>query len=197
VISFDLFLKGIDFFEIETGRNQELIKQLSGMEGLAFKLTCSSPRNSYQKDSSLDSDIKKYLLDNGNKLINPNFPQCPINIAYDFALRIGDKNVVFEIEKANKEKILYDYLKAHIYMDYGIDNVVIIAPKNWVHAHGTYDLFKVAKERISLCYQYQMGNEKKLKKILIVGFTQIYNNQIHSNTTLAKINQKCKLYFQT
>lgn len=158
-------------------------------------MTCKSPKNSYQLDSTLDNDIRNKLLKAGGKEFAPNLSKSPVSIEYDFAVNIGGKNVVFEIEKANKEKILYDFLKAHIYIEYNTDCVVIITPKNWVHKLGVNDLFKDAKERLSLCYEYKMGNEQ-LKNILIVGYSQFYNNSRYGKDTFKNINMQCEMHFK-
>lgn len=195
MISFDLSLGEIEFYEVEPNRNSDLISQLLCLEGIPYTMTCKSPNNSYQLDSSLDDDIRNKLLKAGGKAFAPNLSKSPVNVAYDFALNISGQNIVFEIEKANKEKILYDFLKAHIYMEYNTDCVVIITPKNWVHKLGVNDLFKDAKERLSLCYKYKMGNER-LKNILIVGYTQFYNGSRHTKETFKNINKQCEQHFK-
>lgn len=197
MISFDLSIKDIEAFELEKGVNQQIVNLALALENLTYKLICNSPRNSYQKESTLDTNIRNYLQSFGNGIINPKIDHCPINITYDFALRIGNSNVVFEIEKANKEKILYDFLKAHIYLDSNIDKFVIIAPKNWMHSLGYYDLFKTAKERLQLCYKYRMGDKMKLKNILVIGFNQYFKNQIHDAKSLEIINQQCREHFSS
>ena len=39
---------------------------------------------------------------------------------YDFAFSFAGKLIVVEVEKANREKILYDYLKFHMYLKTGL-----------------------------------------------------------------------------
>ncbi|MHB1151791.1 MAG: hypothetical protein ACYCWE_05820 [Eubacteriales bacterium] len=195
MISFDFSLGEIEFYEVKQSRDSDLINQLLCLEGIHYTLACKSPKNSYQLDSSLDNDIRNKLMKAGGKVFAPNLSQCPVNVTYDFALNISGNNTVFEIEKANKEKILYDFLKAHIYMEYNTDCVVIISPKNWVHKLGVNNLYKDAKERLDLCYKYKMGNER-LKNILIVGYTQIFNDSRYTKDTFTYINKQCEIHFK-
>lgn len=70
MISFDFSLGEIEFYEIEPNKNRDLILQLLCLEGIPYTMTCKSPKNSYQLDSSLDDDI-------GNKLLNWGQGICP------------------------------------------------------------------------------------------------------------------------
>jgi len=196
MLEFDFYLDEIEFFEIEKDVNQEIINELTILNNLSYRMSCKSNKNTYALDSYLDESIESIIEADGNTQIYPEFQDCYKNIDYDFAMQMGNKKVVFEIEKSNKEKILYDYLKAHIYMKYEIDNVVIIVPKNWIHSKGKINLFEIAKENIKLCYEYQMGNKKILEKIIIVGFTQMYKDEPLTIKGRKEIKKECKDYFQ-
>ncbi|OPX93693.1 MAG: hypothetical protein A4E53_00202 [Pelotomaculum sp. PtaB.Bin104] len=195
MIKFDMELRNIEFFVIEEGFQRELIYELQEMDGLKYKFICSSPTNSCQFDSTLDNEINKLLISNGHNKLLLQFSQSPVSIDYDFCLDIGGKTIVFEIEKANKEKVLYDYLKFHIYMEYGVNASVLLAPKNWVHTHGVYNLFDTATQRLSLCHRYGMGSPSKLRNILVVGFNQVHNGQILNGVIYKEMKKKAREAF--
>ncbi len=193
-IIFSFQMKDIEFFELDENENKQIINELHILEGLEYNIECKSPVNSYQKNPSLDENIKSFL-NKEYKKIKLSLTTCSVNIKYDFAFKIKNKNVIFEVEKANKEKMLYDILKAHIYLKNDADIVVIIAPKNWVHAKGEYKLFDILKERLKLCSDYGMGNPKVLKNIILMGYTQYYKNKIHCRETNKEMNDLCKMHF--
>ncbi len=55
--------------------------------------------------------------------------------------------MVVEVEKANREKILYDFLKFHMYLQSGADLGLLFLPKNYSHRGGEWDLFDWGKTR--------------------------------------------------
>ena len=105
MIEFDIKFKDVEFYEVEEGYHNELINELQKMDGLKYHFKCSSPKNSYQFASTLDNEIYRFLTSYGHSKLQPQFPQSPVRINYDLCLDIGGKTVVFEIEKANKEKV--------------------------------------------------------------------------------------------
>jgi hypothetical protein len=80
--------------------------------------------------------------------------------------------VVVEVEKANREKILYDFLKFHMYLQNGADLGLLFLPKNYSHRSGEWDLFDCGKTRHQQARDYGFGSQSILDRILIVGYQQ-------------------------
>jgi len=92
---------------------------------------------------------------------------------FDFAIRYKNANVVVEVEKANWEKVLYDFLKAHIYFASGADYVIIFVPKNYVHSgKSPTPSFQKARLRYDQCLSFGFGSPENLGRILLVGYEQ-------------------------
>lgn len=127
-------------------------------------------KNSGQCDSDLDERIAERL----NQMIGV----IPIHIAMpeikkkcDFSFRFKGQTVVVEVEKANWEKVLYDFLKAHMYFASGANFVVVFLPKNYVHSgKSPMKTFNQAKQRYDHCEQYGFGSPENLGRILLVGY---------------------------
>lgn len=170
--------------------------EINMLEGVQYSLECISRKNSYQLISDFDQVIENNFINNG--AIQHSFiPSCNVSIEYDFSLEIGGSKVVFEIEKANKEKLLYDILKMHVYLEFGVDAAVLVCPKNWIHSGGSIDIFAIAKERLKLCKQFRMADPDKIKKILIVGFTQTHNGKKLGKQILKEMKNQFKEYLLT
>ena len=173
--------------------DQNLISEIKKLEGNSYSLFCKSPHNSFQLDSNFDLRAKEILISNG--AIDSSFNCQEESMFADFTLSISDKKIVFEAEKSDKEKILYDFLKFHVYITSGADGAVLICPHNWPHAKGTYKLFSLAKERFDLCRKYGMINSSCLDKILLVGFSQTYQGKLWDQNALVLMKESCKKYF--
>lgn len=193
MIKFDLEVREVTVKRLDDTIHQEVVNEIQKLENLEYQLTCKSPANKYQKDSDLDERIKIFLEKNFTK-IEPKI-ECSNKIAFDIALEIHGKNIIFEIEKANKEKILYDYLKAHIYIKSGINCVIVCVPINWVSSKVSENLFKVACERLNLCSDYKMADEGTLKNIILVGFKQYYQNKPLDMFSRQQIHKACEEHF--
>jgi hypothetical protein len=194
MLVFPFEIGDLEFFELNKGSSRRIIKQLAIFDKSPFLVKCVSRSNNFQKISTLDADLKRTFISNGYPEIKPVF-DCENNIDFDIAIKMKDDNVIFELEKANKEKILYDILKAHIYKRNGFDKIIIMSPKNWVHGNGIIDLFSIAKERLLLCQRYKFGHPDALKDILLVGYTQFFDGKEYSLELLNKINKKCDQKF--
>ena len=195
MLKFELSISNIQTFSKKFS-NRLLLEEITKLEGIGYSLTCFGASNNYQLISDFDDTIKENLLKFGAEEY-PFTPNCNESIDYDFSLSVSGSNAVFEIEKANKEKLLYDFLKMHIYLESGADVAVLICPHNWAHSKGTYDLFSLAKERFTLCERYGMLNEKFINNMLIVGFTQTYRGKVLDKKLLLDIKSKCKLHFDS
>ena len=112
----------------------------------------------------------------------PNVPQ-----ELDFAFAFGGRSVAVEIEKANREKILRDILKCHMYLHAGADFALIALPKNYSHTHGVWNLFDFGVQRLSECLAYGFGTPDTFDRILLLGFQQFVAS------TNAPLSQKTRL----
>lgn len=90
----------------------------------------------------------------------------------DFAFTFGGRTVAVEIEKANREKILRDFLKCHIYLHAGADFAPVALQRNYAHKHGEWNLFKFGIERYDECCTYGFGSPDKLGRLALLGFDQ-------------------------
>lgn len=172
-----------------------LIASLRKLEGLEYRFRCRGPRNGYQLDSTFDIAAKAQLLGSGCQQISF-VPNCHVSIDFDFVLDIHGDKIVFEIEKANKEKLLYDFLKMHVYLHHSeISAAVLIVPLNWAHSSGVQDLFSFARERFDLCKTYGMIDPQKAQRMLIVGAPQLYQGRPIDDRMMRSIKQECSDYF--
>lgn len=105
----------------------------------------------------------------------------------DFAFTFGGRTVAVEIEKANREKILRDILKCHIYLHSGADFAVVALPRNYAHSGGVWNLFKFGVERYNECHTYGFGSLDKLGRIALLGFDQ---HEAATNRLMSKAIRK-------
>lgn len=91
---------------------------------------------------------------------------------YDFAFDFAGHRVAVEVEKANREKILYDILKCHMYLSGDAAFALLVLPKNYPHRHGEWDLFATGVARYRHCLDFGFGNPETFDRILIVGYEQ-------------------------
>jgi hypothetical protein len=174
---------------------EQVVCFLKQVEGIGYRLLCRGSKNNYQLISDFDSVVEHKLIEFGGRRFSLS-PSCSANIDFDFALQLGTIKCVFEMEKTNKEKLLYDFLKMHVYLDSGADVAILLVPVNWAHSSGVIDLFSVAANRFSLCRQYGMLNKEKAHRMLLLGFTQIINGSPLTDNTLRSMKADCRRYFQ-
>jgi hypothetical protein len=128
-------------------------------------------RNSNQFTYSFDAPLESRLTDLG-------CTQCTVNLCdglrnqSDFAFMYSGVRVAVEVEKANWEKILYDFLKFHIYFASGAQFAMLFLPRNYPHSGGEVDSFTIGCERYQQCLKYHFGDPEHLGRILLVGFEQ-------------------------
>ena len=91
---------------------------------------------------------------------------------YDFAFDFADHRVAVEVEKTNKEKILYDILKFHMYLKGDAKFALLVLPKNYPHRHGEWDLYAIGVDRYRQCLDFDFGTPETFDRILIVGYEQ-------------------------
>ncbi len=173
----------------------KVLTALRQLEGVEYTLACRSTSNSHQLNSDFDVVLKNRLVESGFSELSF-APKCGPSIDFDFALDIQGDKVVFEIEKANKEKILWDILKMHVYLEQAdIATAVLIVPVNWAHSGGTEPMFSLAQERFDLCQEFGMRDTAKMQRMLLVGFTQCCQGRLVDRTVLHAMKRECQTYF--
>jgi hypothetical protein len=128
-------------------------------------------RNSNQFTFDFDSKLKSQLILGGGSEAHLKLPPTIVK-EYDFVLSFAGKLIVVEVEKANREKILYDFLKFHMYLQNGADIGLLFLPKNYSHKSGEWDLFDWGKTRYQQARAFGFGTPGILDRILIVGCQQ-------------------------
>jgi len=127
--------------------------------------------NQGQMASDLDQKLEAAFLACGaapfGLQLPPGVPQ-----ELDFAFSFNGRSVAVEIEKANREKILRDILKCHMYLHTGADFALIALPKNYCHKHGVWNLYDFGMQRFAECQTYGFGTGEKFGRILLLGFDQ-------------------------
>lgn len=91
---------------------------------------------------------------------------------YVFAFSFAKKLVVAEVEKANRDKILYDFLKFHMYLRHGADFALLILPKNYSHRGGEWNLFDWGTTRYKQSLEFGFGSPSIFQRILVIGYEQ-------------------------
>jgi hypothetical protein len=128
-------------------------------------------KNSNQFTFDFDPNLKAALLSQGANETEFVMPK-EVKQEHDFVFSFADKIIVVEVEKSNVEKILYDFMKFHIYFGSKADFAMLFLPKNWAHAHGTPDLFVEGKKHYQDCLKFGFGTPESLGRILLVGYQQ-------------------------
>lgn len=121
--------------------------------------------------SDFDAALESRLLHLGATHLDFELPH-EIPQELDFAFGYKGHKVAVEIEKANREKILRDLLKCHMYFHAGADFALVVLPRNYAHKMGIWNLFDFGIQRIEECRKYGFGTNDKLSRILLLGYTQ-------------------------
>jgi hypothetical protein len=182
-------------FEIHP-RDREAAQHLSPLFNrlarIDFTFRVDDPTvNQGQTACDFDCALEKALLARGATTSTlPMPPGVPQEL--DFAFAFGGRTVAVEIEKANREKILRDILKCHIYLQAGADYAVVALPRNYAHKYSVWNLFQFGIERYDECQAYGFGTEEKLNRILLLGFDQFdaATNRLLSKMTRAAMRTK-------
>jgi hypothetical protein len=163
--NFELYQKMGEAFE-------HLAPLLDGLERVDFALRVDDPSvNQGQMASDFDEQMEKALLAHGAKPFDLRLP-AGIPQELDFAFTFGGRRVAVEIEKTNREKILRDILKCHMYLHAGANFAIVGLPKNYPHSNGVWNLFDFGMERFDECRKYGFGTAEKLDRILLLGYEQ-------------------------
>lgn len=154
--------------------NQALVAELQPLfaqcEGMEFDGRVGQ-RNNNQITSAFDDALRDHLLQCGATAANFARPTGK-GFEEDFVFRYNGRTFVVEVEKSNRDKILYDFLKFHFYLVSGADAVLLLVPKNWPHRGGEVDLYAAGKERLGLCREAGFGSVQFFERTLIVGYEQ-------------------------
>jgi len=170
--TFPAYASNFEIFPKESEVTRHLSPLLSLLKRIDFTLRVDDPGvNQGQMVSDFDFALKQALLACGATTCKlPLPPDVPQEL--DFAFVLGERSVAVEIEKANREKILRDILKCHMYLHAGADFALVVLPKNYPHTHGVWNLFEFGVRRFGECQKYGFGTPDKLGRILLLGFEQ-------------------------
>ncbi len=127
--------------------------------------------NSNQVTLDFDDRLRDALCGLGATAIELSLPDG-VTKEYDFAFDFAGHRVAVEVEKANREKILYDILKCHMYLSGDAAFALLVLPKNYPHRHGEWDLFATGVARYRQCLDFGFGMPETFDRILIVGYEQ-------------------------
>lgn len=172
MIEFRAYASNFELFPKEGEAFQCLSPLLGSLKKVDFILRIDNPSvNQGQMVSNLDDELKKVLLTRGAAYSDFQLPK-EIPQEFDFAFEYGGRTVAVEIEKSNREKILRDILKCHIYLHAGVYYALVGLPRNYAHLRGMWDLYDFGVQRYKECINYGFGTPDKLSRILLLGFTQ-------------------------
>lgn len=128
-------------------------------------------RNNNQITSDFDGALQEQLKRSGAEPVRIQRPKGK-GYTEDFAFAFDGRTFVVEAEKSNSDKILYDFLKFHCYLDSGADAVLLLLPKNWPHRGGEVDMFDRGCERLRHCHEIGFGSPAFFASTVIVGYEQ-------------------------
>ena len=172
MIEIQAYCSSIELYPTDNLAYESLNKILLGIDRFDFVCYIHDPNiNQGQMTSDLDERLEQAVLSQGaasHRLDLP--PEIPQQL--DFAFRYNDSVVAVEVERTNREKILRDILKAHMYLNSGADYALLALPKNYSHRHGVWNLYEFGVQRFRECRTYGFGTEERLGRILLLGFEQ-------------------------
>jgi len=172
MIVFRVYAANFELFPDNTDAFRHLSTLLCQLNKVDFTLRVENPSvNQGQMASDFDGELERAVRSLGVQPCHVRLPEG-IPQEFDFAFEYEGRSVAVEIEKSNREKILRDILKCHIYMHAGIDYTLVGLPKNYPHSHGIWDLYEFGVQRLKECVKYSFGTPDKLGRILLFGFTQ-------------------------
>lgn len=172
MIEIKAYCSNIELYPTDNLAYESLNGALSGIDRFDFVFRVRDPNvNQGQMTSDFDERLKQAVLSQGAVSHSFNLP-LEIPQQLDFAFRYNDSIVAVEVEKTNREKILRDILKAHMYLNSGADYALLALPKNFPHKHGVWNLYEFGVQRFSECRTYGFGTEERLGRILLLGFEQ-------------------------
>ena len=160
-----------ELYPEEGAAYEALSFHLLDLDPIDFTFTVNDPHtNQGQLSCDFDKRLEEAILERG--ALRRHLNLSAFGQQLDFAFEIGGEVVAVEVEKANREKILRDILKAHMYLHSGADCALIVLPRNYAHSGGIWDLYDFGVQRFNECRKYGFGRPELLERILILGFTQ-------------------------
>lgn len=180
------------FYPKDTEASRHLKPLLAGLGRIEFAFSVADASvNQGQTACNFDCSLEKALHNRGAATFKLPLP-AGVPQKLDFAFRFNGRTVAVEIEKANREKILRDILKCHIYLHAGADFAIVVLPRNYAHKHGEWDLFDFGVQRYEECRKYGFGTPDNLARILLLGFDQhdTLTDRLLSKVTRAKMRTK-------
>jgi hypothetical protein len=170
--AFPAYASAFEVYPKEGEAFEHLSPFLIGLKRVDFTLRVDDPSvNQGQMVSDFDAALEKALLEAGAQSSAFRLP-LELPQQHDFAVTYRGWTFAVEVEKTNREKILRDLLKCHMYLHSGVDFAVIALPKNYPHRLGIWDLFQFGVDRFRECRTYGFGTTENLGRILLLGFNQ-------------------------
>ncbi len=170
--TFPAYAKNFELHPKDGEAVQHLLPLVGGLGRIDFVFRVDDPTvNQGQMDSDFDTKLEAALRSLGATPFNLALP-AGVSQELDFAFTFRGRTVAVEIEKANREKILRDILKSHIYLHAGAHFALVVLPRNYAHKHGVWNLFEFGVERYDECRAYGFGSPHKLGMIALFGFDQ-------------------------
>lgn len=189
---FQTYASNFELFPNDGVAFHSLSPLLKKIQRVDFVIRVDDPSaNQGQMVSDFDNKLEKVLLVHGaipsELRLPPGIPQ-----EFDFVFSFAGQTVAVEIEKTNREKILRDILKCHIYIHAGADFALIGLPKNYPHSHGVWDLFEFGVQRLRECKTFGFGTADKLGRILLLGYEQFVSstNELLSKETRQRMRKE-------
>ena len=189
---FHIYASNFELFPNNGEAFQSLSPLLGKLQRIDFVLRVDDASvNQGQMVSDFDNELEKVLLAHGATHFELRLP-TGIPQEFDFAFAFAGRTVAVEIEKTNREKILRDILKCHIYMHAGVDFALVGLPKNYPHTNGVWNLFEFGVQRLSECKTFGFGTADKLGRILLLGYEQFIasTNETLSSKTRQKMRKE-------
>lgn len=174
--------------------DEQLKNAIEGLFPLDYEMVNKTRSNNYQLHSTFDEClIKKFPSEFDLKCeLNPDL-ELETNYTCDCKFRVPNLGLVaMEIEKANHEKILYDLLKAHIYLQQGAKCVLLMFPTERGRGPNNNNVYEIAKKRFDHCLRYGMISRENAHRIYLVGFNQLLGNEPFSQKHRDEIREKCR-----
>lgn len=182
----------------ELQESKHLRQTLAELFPLSYEMFNASTKNNCQLNSTFDQCFKRKLEERGFRPGDFRLPDgTGKNYQYDFAFRFGSGTVVFEVEKANHEKFLYDLLKAHIYLAAGAAFVVLVIPTERGRGEGINSFFDIARIRMEHCKQFGMISDRAFNQTILLGFDQQYQGRVFDQKVRDELHAECKEFWRT
>jgi hypothetical protein len=172
VITFPAYAANFELYPKDGEVARHLTPLFETLQRIDFTLRVDDPGvNQGQMASDFDAALEQALLARGAEHLQLRLPP-EISQELDFAFTFAGRSVAVEIEKTNREKVLRDILKCHMYLEAGANFALVGLPKNYAHSRGMWDLYDFGVQRFGECLTYGFGTTDRLGRILLLGYEQ-------------------------